>query len=264
MTSSQGTGKKTGQKPNASQHGKWSLKTIHNVLSMMRAARSVTDPVRMFEELFEKNLDTFSSKNPVAEEILNIIVDMLDGDKKITVGNYILTYLPYDLVNNTLSYSEKKRVVINKNQSIILPLTEFFGAFKNCSLSLTEIKNNAAKSPKIKRRLLLGYFPPEFDEMDYHYYGSDGERKKRRKALVSIIESNVAQPDSWLKGAPKSPERAIAVALVIIERIKKSKKQPFSFNDATDAWKEDLVYLKYNYFDSVLHLNGLKWPVIGA
>jgi hypothetical protein len=264
MTSSQGTGKKTGQKPNASQNRISTLRAVHNTLGLMTRANSVTDPIRMFEAIFEKNLATLCMKNLVVEEILNMILDMLDGVKKRTLENYILTYLPYSSFNGKFRYSVERASSTNKNRYVIISLSEFFEAFQKASLSLHTINKLVASSPKQKRDLLLGFFPPAFDDMDYHHYGGDGERRKRRKALLGIMESKVAQHDAWLKGAPKSPERAIAVALVIIERIKKSKKQHLNFKDAMNAWREDIVFLKYNYFDSVLHLNGLKWPNIGV
>lgn len=264
MTSSQEKGTKTGQTPNASQYGKRSLQAIHAALELMTRARSVTDPIRMFEAIFEGDLATLSKESPTAERILNMILGMLEGAKKSALENYILTYLPYDMENHTLKFSAKRTTRAQENQSIVISLTDFFSVFQRSSLTLGAIREIAASSPKIRRSLLLGFFPSEFDEMDYHHYGSDGDRKKRRKALLSIMEYKVTRHDSWLAGAPKSPERAIAMAMVINERIKKAKKQNFSFKEAMLAWREDIAYLKYNYFDSVLHLNGLRWPSIGA
>ncbi|HDS0937057.1 TPA: hypothetical protein QDZ12_000253 [Pseudomonas putida] len=264
MTSFQGTGKKPGLKPNPSPCGKRSLKAIHDTLGLMAKASSVTDPIRMFEEIFESNLPMLSKKSLVVEEILNITLDMLQGAKKRTLENYILTYLPYHQIDGKFCYSVDRVASTKKNQSVIISLTDFFDAFQKSPLSLPMINKTVVGSPKKKRDLLANFFPQTFDNMSYHHYGNDGERRKRRKALLAMMEATVASNDSWLKGPPKSPERAIALAKVFIERIKIAKKQHLNFKDAMDAWREDIVYLKYNYFDSVLHLNGLKWPNVGS
>lgn len=225
----------------------------------MKESESMKDPIRIFEYVFLNNLEELSNESVNGEKILNLFLGLLAGEKKQALENYIVTYLPYSPMEYGLRYSSGRVSSVKKNQSVIIHLTDFFDRFKKTPLALVEINKLVQASPKARRDLLLGFFPPIFDDMGYHNYGGDSERRKRRKVLLAIMEIT-ASHESWLRGGPKSPERAIALAEIILKRVREAKKQGVNYKNVLGAWQEDIVYLKYNYFDSVLHLKGLKWP----
>jgi len=230
-------------------------RAIHASMDALKIG-CISDGKILIKFLIDNYREEICRKNEAVAELLSALIERIEDNEMEAFSRYVELYLPYSFTPSEtkkyFAFNDKKK---NPSNIPVITFKEFSTLKKPAQTSLKEVKKVIFSSPS-RRLEFIKKFPSEIlREFDYHHYGSESGKKKRRSALLALIKTS----SNAVSGTPNSPARAIAVAREI-KKLIDHKQNLCDISSEITSWKEDIAFLKYNFYDSVLHLNGIKWP----
>lgn len=240
------------------------ISTIVELLQLMMRAESVADPFGVVEEVLAGAHGKIFSGGDDAKTLLNVFYGLLNGKEKEALLKYVDFYLPYRLNRDQFVFSQGKVKQANCNYLVGLSLSDILNNINLKQKPTVSIFKFISESPKLAEIIAKDLLPHEFGSIGYHQYGSQAKKKRRRIALRETMFKETSNAQSYLLDDPGSPRRAAAIAEALINGIHIMKKNDASVDLLSKAWKEDILFLRSEFYDSVLHLKGVKWPQISV
>jgi hypothetical protein len=244
------------------QYKDWPISTILELLQLMMRAESVADPFGVVEEVLAGAHGKIFAGGDDAKSLLNAFYGLLNGKEKEALLKYVDFYLPYRLNRDQFVFSQGKLKQANRNCLVGLNLSDILNNISFNKNPIISVFKFISESPKLAEVIAKDLLPHEFGSIGYHQYGSQAKKNRRRIALRETMFKKASNAQSYLLDAPGSPRRAASIAETLIKSIHIMKKNDASVDLLAKAWKEDILFLRSEFYDSVLHLQGVKWPQI--